>query len=72
MAIRETDDLRGASSIGSLPSCRFHKTGFHCVVALLHSTPSERTPPPVAIIELIQHVSWFEYGWLIGGKMAIL
>lgn len=50
----------------------FHKTGFHCVVALLHSSPSERTPPPVAIIELFQHASWFEYGWLIGGKMAIL
>jgi hypothetical protein len=50
----------------------FHKTWFHCVVALLHSSPSERTPPPVAIIELFQHASWFEYGWLIGGKTATL
>jgi hypothetical protein len=32
----------------------FHKTGSTALSHLLHSSPSERTPPPVAIIELLQ------------------
>jgi len=39
MAIRETDDLRGASSIGSLPSCRFSqdRVPLRCRIASFQS-----------------------------------